>query len=195
LTRFRLHTLGNGNKERDEVKYFTPNLLAKFRSDDPAVAEAAAAKWQLHTESYHKRLKEIQYSLPSSVRQFMRSVTLHDAYLVNIARASHRPQLFLSLQLPDTHGQAGVQLRYVLVKPFKVRFHEANASPDAELFALYDEFDALQNGTLTHSILMTAGVEIIVPFSHLSIVQFTKVVAPTRGRSDFREQLAAMATS
>lgn len=177
------------------MKYLTPELLAECRSSDPDVAEAAAAKWQRRVEAYRKRIREIHDRLPPGVRKLMRSVTLHDASLltVNHAKVRGRTQFFLSFQLADGDGRAGVQLRYDGVKRLDVEL-DANASGDAVLFALYDEFDVSADGTLTHSILMTGGAEIRVRFTNLHMTPFTRVVAPGRGRSDIRE-LAEMAAS
>jgi hypothetical protein len=179
------------------VKFFTPKLLAEYRSSDRDVAETAAVGWQERAESYRKRLQEIRHRLPHGVRQLLRTITLHDACLLtsNLAEVRRRPQLFLSFQLPDSDGQAGVQLRYDLVKPLRVELHQPKNAHDPFLFALYDEFDILPNGTLTHSILLSGGVELCVQFTHLAVIPFTKVIAPVPGQSDIKEQLAALMAS
>jgi hypothetical protein len=178
------------------VKYFTPDLLAECRSSDPEVAETAAAKWQQRAEAYRRRLQAIQRRLPFGVRRLMRSVTLHDAGLMttNVADIRGRKQFFLSFRLPSRGGTAGVQLRYDGVKRVAVVLHAPHASGDAELFALYDEFDVLAHGTLTHSLLMTGGVEIRVRFANLAMTPFTRVVAPGRGRLDIKELAEAVAS-
>ena len=154
-------------------------------------------KWQGRAEAYRKRLQEMQPGLPLGVRRLLRSLTLHDASLltINLAQARGRTRFFLSFQLADRDGRAGVQLRYDTVKPLKVLLHEPNTSGDAVLFALYDEFDISADGTLTHSILMTGGVEIRVRFTNLLLTRFTRVAAPGRGMPDFKQQLAAMTAS
>jgi hypothetical protein len=184
-------------EEGEEVKYFTPDLLAECRSSNPDVAEAAAAKWQERAAAYRKRLQKIQHRLPLGVRQLMCSITLHDAYLstMNLADGRSRQQFFLSFQLAGGDGRAGVQLRYDGFKRLEAEFHEPTGSRNTVLFALYDEFDVTTGGTLTHSILMTAGLELRVRFTNLLITRFTRVVVPGRGHSDIKEQLAALAAS
>jgi hypothetical protein len=177
------------------VRYFTPDLLAKCRSSDPDVAEAAAVKWQGRAAAYRKRLREIEHDLPPGVRRFIRSVTLHDAPLLtmNDATVGGRAQLFLTFRLADGDNRPGIQLRYALVKPMKVAFHAPNASADGHLFALYDEVDLSADGTLTHSILMTTGVEIRVRFTNLLMTRLTRIVAPCLRRSDitgFKEMVS-----
>ncbi len=178
------------------MKHFTPNLLAQCRSLDPGVADAAAAKWQRRAEAYRKRIQAIRSRLPVGVRRLMRSMTLHDANLitVNHAEANGRSQLFLSFRLAGKGGKTGVQLRYDRVKTLKVLSHDGAVSPDTEIFALYDEFDLLADGTVTHSILLTGGLEIRVRFTNLYVTPFVHVVALGRGRSDI-DELAAMAAS
>jgi hypothetical protein len=179
------------------VKYFTPDLLAECRSSNPDVAKAAAAKWQKRAAAYRNRLQKIQHRLPLGVRQLMRSITLHDAYLstMNLAALRRRQQLFLSFQLAGGDGRAGVQLRYDGFKRLEAAFHEPTAAGDTVLFALYDEFDISTDGMLTHSILMTGELELRVRFTNLLLTRFARVVVPGRGHSDIKEQLAALAAS
>jgi hypothetical protein len=178
------------------VKYFTPALLAECRSLDPDVAESAAVKWQGRAGAYRKRLQEIKHRLPLGVRKLMRSLTLHDAELltINHAEVRGRARFFLSFRLADGDGRAGVQLRYDLVKPLKVVLHDSGVSGDPHLFALYDEFDVAADGTVTHAILMTGGVELRVRFTNLLVTRFTQVVAPGLARSDI-EGLMELASS
>jgi hypothetical protein len=172
------------------VKYFTPELLADSRASDPDVAEAAAVKWLRRADAYRKRLKEIHDRLLPGVRKLLRSVTLHDARLLtlNFALVQDQPRYFLSFQLAG-EGGAGIQLRYDVVKPLKVVFHDPKASIETELFVLYDEFDVLAGGTLTHSLLMTRGVELRLRFTNLHITYFKKMVMLGRERSNLQVQL------
>jgi hypothetical protein len=76
-----------------------------------------------------------------------------------------------------------------------VLLHEPDVPGDAELFALYDEFDVSADGTVMHSILMTAGIEIRIRCTRLLLTRLTRVVAPGRGRPDIKEQLEALQAS
>ncbi len=179
------------------MKYFTPDLLAECRSLNPDVAEAAAAKWQERAGAYRERLRQIRRRLPLGARRLLRHITLHDAYLLTIhfAEVRGRRQFFLSFQLAGGDGRTGVQLLYDGVDRLEAALHEPNLSGDTDLFALYDEFDVSADGALTHSILMTGGVEIRVRFANLVITRFSRVVAPGRGQSNIKAELAAMAAS
>jgi hypothetical protein len=173
------------------MKFFTPDLLTECQSSDPDVAEAAAVRWQRRADAYRKRLRELQHRLPLGVRKLLRAITLHDASLlsVNLATVGGRTHFFLSFRLADGVGRAGVQIRYDLVKPLKVLWHDPKVSEDERLFALYSEFDILADGTLTHAILMTRGVEFRVRFNNLVITSFTHVLAPGLGKSDTQSLL------
>jgi hypothetical protein len=181
------------------MKYFKPDLLAKYRSRDPDTAEAAATEWQRRAEAYRKHLKQIQDRLPSGVRQLLRSLTLHDAHLLtfNVAMVRGRPQFLVSYRLPGGDGRAGVLLRYDGVEGLKVVDHEPQGAGETGMVALYDEFAVSADNRVTHSILMTGGVELRIRFARLVVTRLTRVVAPGRGRPDIKEQLAAveMATS
>jgi hypothetical protein len=177
------------------VKYFTPELLAEYRSSNPDVAEAAAAKWQARAAAYRERLQEIRHRLPLGVRRLVRAFTLHDAYLMSVhfAEVRRRRQFFLTFRLADKECRTGVQLRYDSLKRLSVVFHGPNLSPDTILYVLYDEFNVSTKGTVTHSILLTGGLEIRVQFANLRITRFTRVVAPAPARFDVRalQELAA----
>jgi hypothetical protein len=71
--------------------------------------------------------------------------------------------------------------------------HQPSVPGGTELFALYDEFDVSAGDTVTHSVLMTGGLEIRVQFAKLIVTPLTKVVAPARGQTGIKEQLAEMA--
>jgi hypothetical protein len=194
--------LGNGSHQErteggDEVKYFKPDLLAECRSSDPDIADAAAARWMKNAEAYRKHLEKICDRLPGNVRSFLRSVPLHDASLlsVNLARRQDRTRYFLSFQLADSDEHAGVQLCYDRVKLVEAKDHDPSAARDTTIFALYDEFDVLPDGTLTHSILLTGGIEIRIKFSRLIVTHFTRVVATGRMQMDIKEDLAELAVS
>ena len=185
----------NRRKGRSEVLHAEPAGPVPVPGAQ-IVADAAAAKWLQRAEAYRKRLLAMRSRLPLGVRRLMRSMTLHDANLitVNHAAANGRSQLFLSFRLAGKGGKTGVQLRYDRVKALKVLSHDGDAPLETEIFTLYDEFDLMADGTLTHSILLTGGLEIRVRFTNLFVTPFVHVVALGRGRADI-DDLAALAAS
>jgi hypothetical protein len=179
------------------VKYFTPELLAECRSLDSDVAEEAALEWQKRASAYRERILQLKKEarLPFGVQHVMRHTTLHDANLLALHFAKVRGQtsLLLTFRLAGGDGRRGVQLCYMGLAGLSIVPHQANTSGDTELFALYDEFDVSADDTVTHSILMTGGLEIRIRFAKLIVTDLTKVVVPARGRSSITEELAEMA--
>jgi hypothetical protein len=64
------------------MKYFTPDLLARFGSDDAAVATPAQEELEEASRAYAKHLKQIKGQLPTRFRKFQEKYYLHDARVV-----------------------------------------------------------------------------------------------------------------
>src|SRR5438552_5952067 len=56
-------------QEEKEMKYFKPDLLARCRSLDDEVAEAAAQEWEQAITDYRARIKAIRLRLPTGARR------------------------------------------------------------------------------------------------------------------------------
>ena len=61
------------------MKFFTPDLLLRFGSDDDEVADAAQADWEKSDIAYKKHLTKILPGLPRNVQHFVKHFCLHDA--------------------------------------------------------------------------------------------------------------------
>ena len=61
------------------MKYFTPDLLAKYGSLDDQIADAAHLEWEAATERYQKHFRLIRRQLPKKLRGLLRRFHLHDA--------------------------------------------------------------------------------------------------------------------
>ena len=67
------------------MKYFTVELLNRFRSDDEDVAALAHNGWENALKRYGRREAQIKPALPEGVRRFLNEhVGLHDARLLNM---------------------------------------------------------------------------------------------------------------
>src|SRR5260370_40555945 len=97
------------------MKYMTPELIVRFRSEDDAVAEPAVEEWERRGEAYHSRLAEIAPALPPGVRPLLR-YPLHDARVLAIA-ADDAPSFSIFLELAGPPASRGkyLELRYRLV--------------------------------------------------------------------------------
>jgi hypothetical protein len=160
------------------MKYFTPDLLARFGSTDDLVADAAYEEWEAKREAYDKHLKEIGKQLPRSVRRFIKEYRLHDARVVLIGNQPPRSfALFLEL---DASRNEGVLLVYSLAAPPQMIRHPVLSENTDGVQAewLYDEIDIIGVDNISafrHSILFTGGVELQLVFYRLKCVPFKRV--------------------
>jgi hypothetical protein len=67
------------------MKYFTLELLNRFRSDDEEVWARAHEDWEDALKRHRRREARIKAALPEGVRRFLdEHVCLHDARLLNM---------------------------------------------------------------------------------------------------------------
>jgi hypothetical protein len=168
------------------MKYFKPALLARCRSLDDQVADAAAAEWERAIAAYRKHMQAVRPRLPRSARFLLSRVTLHDAEVLSIALGREQPTLTLVLRLEGTSSEPGelLELRYLLVTGphggVSVRKH-ARLSKDAvgRGWILYDEFDLNeQRAFFTHSLLLAGGYEVVIRFHSLGVRRLGEVLVP-----------------
>jgi hypothetical protein len=176
------------------MKYMTPDLLARFRSPDDDVADAADSEWERQAKAYTQHLREIRKDLTGGVRRLLR-YNLHDAKVLTMA-VDEVPHfsLFLELDEPgEPDGKKRLELRYRLVssvkKSLSITRHEALIGDGKPLaWWLYDEIDMLQGEVpaLTHSILLTGGYEIRLTFFGVSIrkLDFFSLPSHEAGEAD-----------
>jgi hypothetical protein len=151
------------------MKYFTPELLARYGSPDDRVADAAHAEWEAATEKYQKHFRSIERKLPKRLRGLLRRYYLHDATVTFVGVADQ--VLHLTLQL-DAPPRETIFLRYQLVSEVKMASHalagnEAAAPPSWQ----YDEIDIASEGVfpvIEQRILFSNGLELTIQFQDLS---------------------------
>ena len=169
------------------MKYFKPELLARYRSSDDRVADAAATEWEEAVAAYQARFKSVRGQFPVGVRRLCSKVSLHDAKMLGAARSERKPLFGILLQLPGSPGQSGevLELNYhPVVGPnggIHIRRHassERNVRRDVRI--LYDEFDLDEEFSFfTHSLLLTDGREIEIRFHSLTVRWLGYGFAPT----------------
>lgn len=168
------------------MKYFTPDLLARCRSLDDDVAEAAAEEWERTSAAYAARLKAIRSSLPRDVRSLLATTSLHDAKLLSLSFGKRERRFFLRVRLEGTGEQPGdvLELRYHPVAGpnggVALRKHsDSGSATPGSYWVLCSEFDAdEERGFFTHSLLLTGGVELEVRFHSVSIQRLEEVASP-----------------
>jgi len=161
------------------VKYFTPDLLLRFGSPDPKIADDAHAEWEKKHAAYGAHLKAIRDRLPKAVRSLLR-LCLHDARMVLEGGASDHRSFLITLQLAGSRDKF-VQVNYKLAAEPKINFHRELVEGPTPLEWLYDELDLLsQQGqfpVFRHSILLTNGIELELVFHELGVKTYEKVLS------------------
>jgi hypothetical protein len=169
------------------VKYFTPELLARYRSTDDAIADAASDEWERACEAYAENLKSIRPGLSSAVRRLLRRFSLHDAKVLAMA-ADEVPHFSIFLELENPKGKADrhLELRYRLVGGAKKGYEWVRhpmLAGDGKPFGwwMYDEMDVSDGPVpaMTHSILFTGGEELRLTFFSLSCRRLDFLFPPT----------------
>jgi len=172
------------------MKYMTPELLARFRSDNDDIAEAAAEEWERRGEEYRKHLEEIRCrtDLPRGLRRLIKRDVLHDAKVLTLAvdDGGKRFSFFLELARQTGKEDNRVELEYRLVgglgQGFRLLRHEI-LKGDGKDFGwwLYDEIDVTkgQIEAYTHSILLTGGWEVQLTFYSLALRRLNFLLLPT----------------
>jgi hypothetical protein len=166
------------------MKYFKPELLARYRSPDDEVADAAAEEWEQAIAEYRARIRAIRLRLPSHARRLLARVSLHDAKILTLAFGRKQPTFTLQIQLEDTPSQPGrvLELSYLSVAGphggVTFRKHPGfNRGSQNQEGILYDEFDLDEQRTFfTHSLLLSGGYEIGVRFHSLRVRRLGEVL-------------------
>lgn len=168
------------------MKYFTPELLARCRSRDDDVADAANEEWEQALADYEQRLASVANQLPAEVRELCATVSLHDGKMLGVAFGKRTRLFSMLVQLEGTAKQRGevLQLHYDPVPgpDGGVAIREpAQGNRDEDVWVLYDEFDRdEEHDFFTHSLLLTDGREIEIRFRELTFRYLGDVVLPER---------------
>lgn len=151
------------------MKYFTPELLERFQSDDDEVADAAQEEWDRRCADYRKRLEWVKLSLPRQFQTLLQEYRLHDAQVVSgkvddaFASTFGTPRLYFIELRPEASPQANLLLTYVLVG--------GQQPPDIPRgsYWMYDEIDISQSGFFSHTILFSDGRELALLFTDFQL--------------------------
>jgi hypothetical protein len=171
------------------MRYFKPEILARCRSLDDAVSEAAADEWEEAIAKYNAELDSIRPELPPGVRALLASRSLHDARILSISEARRRPRLSLLIQLEGRPARPGdlLELQYLLARTAKhsgfslVRHGEPDRDLPDKGRIQYDEFGKVADdpvAVFSHSLLLTGGVELRVRFTYVKVRSLQRVILP-----------------
>jgi len=167
------------------MKYFTPDLLARFGSTDDRVAADASEQWEGAHQAYREHLDSIHARIPKAVRSLLGQFNLHDARVLAMGLRGDDRTFSIILQL-DSPRRDGLQISYQLAAPLKfVQHQELSGDSTALGWWLYDELDRPTEepfSVYTHSILLTGGWEVQLAFYALHWARYGKIVSPGFGR-------------
>lgn len=180
------------------MNYFTPELLSRYGAADDRIADAASAEWEEKHEAYLQHLTMLRPRLPRSVVRLLDRQCLHDANVLTIV-LGERPSFSIVLEL-DGPEQRWLELRYRLPQrsAFQVVRHSEYAEEGKPLqWWLYDEFEVVQQDPVPlfrHSILLSGGWELQVPFLDLRCWRLRGVLAPSAAANgaETPDELAAL---
>lgn len=170
------------------MKYFKPELLARCRSRDDEVAEAAATEWEEAVVAYRARLEAVRAHLPGKIERLRSRFSLHDAQVLGISFGSEKARFGILLRPEGSSAQPGkiLDLNYhpaaganggVSIKVQDL----AQGGPRRDVWVLYDEFDLdEQHGFFTHSLLLSDGHEIDVRFTSLTVRLLDEIISPVQ---------------
>jgi len=71
------------------MKYFTPDLLARFGSEDDGIALAAQEELERRAAAYDREFHAIEGRLPRRFREFLGRFYLHDALVLALGPSTH----------------------------------------------------------------------------------------------------------
>ena len=166
------------------MKYFTPQRLAAYASDDEATRERGEREWEEQIERYDRYLATIKPRFSPNLKQVADGYYLHDADVLTIGRTGD--QLLFVLQF-DTVQRPVLLLRYDLVEGPKI---DPEALPESERHGgtpmwQYDEVELVEGEppTWRQSILLSNGWEITLHFRDVEVEEAEAILPAPRPSS------------
>jgi hypothetical protein len=170
------------------MRYFLPELHVQLNSPDDEVADAAEEAIDRASEEYNRRWAEIKPLMPPTVVRFYEEQFLHDADVFAPARLSATgpspaggeviivAQQINTLNAP-THDTL-IFLHYAVTAEPRIEIPVRSRVFDpVQPIWLFDEFDMVEPGVFTHSILVSDGRVIVIPFRDFHY-HLAKLLAP-----------------
>ncbi|MCT8976979.1 hypothetical protein N4T77_10220 [Clostridium sp. CX1] len=162
------------------MKYYTSELWRKLNSDSDEEREDAKKQWTKNSKEYGERFEKLKYKLPKRFLQiFMKEYGFHDYYLTDLQiiheTPGYRNPVKVILTITDTekswniiyHGIKDIDVKYTsepYVRPGKTKKYY-----DGFDIYGYNEFNEVDEETLSHEILFASGATILVSFRKISI--------------------------
>jgi hypothetical protein len=189
------------------MKFFTPELIDRFGSDDDRVALAAQTELEQSSEAYSRRLSEVASELPQRFQELLDRYYMHDARIIDHSflgngdsgslegsearasisgwksaeRAEGRLISFWMVLELDTPPRELLALQYRSVLVEGVDIHQALREDECPYFEWqYDEVELVDTGRgkeFRHSILFTNGLELRLRFKDFDFATLKPIVS------------------
>ncbi|HEY2251413.1 MAG TPA: hypothetical protein VGH74_10150 [Planctomycetaceae bacterium] len=153
------------------MKYFTPQLYARFNSKDRRVVSTAHEEWETAIEQYQSHLGKIRRRLVPNAQKLAKSLCLHDAQYLGL-RHPRIPHLHHSIAVLASQKDATVFLLvYTLAKDPHIHAAQPNwPFSKKQVHWLYDEFDIDAHGNQQHAVLLSNGKIITLQFRDVQLM-------------------------
>jgi hypothetical protein len=167
------------------MKYFAPDLIVAYGSDDPAVWQAAEARWEDACDRYNAHLHALKDQLPPGLLRVEDGYYLHDARVWTIGR---RGQSLVVVLQPDAPPRPLLTFTYDLVEVpliqegvLPVEYRTAGEGVEWQ----YAEIERVpgEPPTWRQSILLSNGWEVTVHFRTVAVEEAQALLpAPRNGQ-------------
>jgi hypothetical protein len=164
------------------MKYFTPELIVAYGSEEPATWQDAEARWDAACAHYDTHLASIRDDFPPGLRSLEDNYRLHDAAIRVMGLRDG--QFVIVLQL-DTPPHSLVTLTYSLVDEPAIAEDVLPAeyrSTGAQVDWQYDEMEKVagQPPTWRQSIVLSNGWEVALHFRDVRVEEIQALLPAPR---------------
>ena len=171
------------------MKYFTPELVVAYGSDDPATWKDAEARWDDACARYGAYLASVKDHLPPDLRRVEETYRLHDAVVRGMGR---RDGEFVLVLQPTDPPQPLLTFTYELVGQPVIRrdvLPPEYQSVGSHVDWQYDEIEMADGEAPTwrQSILFSNGWEVVLHFRAVRVEEAEALLpAPRNGAETSR---------
>jgi hypothetical protein len=174
------------------MKYFTPELLERFGSDDPAIYKAAEAEWDEQCERYNNYLNSVKDTMPAGLRAIEENYYLHDAVIQAIGQ---RGLAFTIIMQLDNPPYSLLTVTYDLVEEPVIKqgvLSPERCTPNTHVEWRYAEIECRSTAppTWLQSVLLSNGWEVLLHFRNVDVQQAKAMLPVPRDASAVGAQLA-----
>lgn len=175
------------------MKYFTPELIHAYGSDDPAIWREAERHWDAACIAYAAHLDALKPAFPPGLQRLEEHYNLHDAVVRGMGR--HDGKLVIMVQL-DRPPQPLLILGYDLAGEPQIReevLPTEDRSSGSQVDWQHDEIEQTSGASPTwkHTILLSNGWKVVVPFRDVQVDE-VEAVLPSPGPAVSQSPVDAM---